>query len=47
MSIFSDSNPSDTYGTCDICGAPLDPEDKTIHLCKICQAMQFEDEQNR
>ena len=32
--------------TCDICGAPLAPEDKSIHLCKICQAMQFEDEQN-
>ena len=32
--------------TCDICGTPLSPEDKSIHLCKICQAMQFEDEQN-
>lgn len=30
--------------TCDICGAPLAPEDKPIHLCKICQSMQYEDE---
>ncbi len=29
---------------CDKCGAKLDPEDKAVHLCKICQAMQFEDE---
>ena len=27
---------------CDICGAKLDPEDISIHLCKICQATQFE-----
>lgn len=34
--------PSDNE--CDICGAPLAPEDRAIHLCKICQATQFEDE---
>ena len=28
---------------CDICGAKLDPEDVSIHLCKICQAMQEEE----
>ena len=28
---------------CDICGVKLDPEDVPIHLCKICQAEQFED----
>ena len=33
--------------SCDICGAPLDPEDRIVHLCKICQAMQFEDEQEQ
>ena len=27
---------------CDICGAKLDPEDIPVHLCKICQEMQFE-----
>ena len=34
---------SNASGTCDICGAPLDHEDRLIHLCKICQAIQFED----
>lgn len=29
---------------CDICGAKLDQEDIPVHLCKICQEMQFEDE---
>ena len=24
---------------CDACGAKLDPEDKPVHLCKICQGM--------
>jgi hypothetical protein len=28
---------------CDVCGAELDPEDVSIHLCKICQG---EEEQN-
>ena len=23
---------------CDMCGAKLDPEDISVHLCKICQA---------
>jgi hypothetical protein len=23
---------------CDSCGAVLDPDDKPVHLCKICQA---------
>ena len=27
---------------CDVCGAELDPEDVSIHLCKICQAMEEE-----
>ena len=35
--------PEDEYGECDVCGAPLDPEDASIHLCKICQGEQFED----
>lgn len=26
---------------CDVCGARLDPEDVSVHLCKICQAIQF------
>ena len=25
---------------CDVCGAKLDPEDVSIHLCKICQGME-------
>lgn len=29
---------------CDVCGAELEPEDRAVHLCKICQGMQFEDE---
>ena len=28
---------------CDICGAKLDPEDRAIHLCKICQGTQSDD----
>lgn len=31
---------------CDICGAILDPEDRPIHLCKICQGLQFDDWHN-
>ena len=23
---------------CDVCGSELDPEDYSIHLCKICQS---------
>ena len=34
---------NDTYDTCDVCGAPLDPEDTSIHLCKFCQEDQFND----
>ncbi len=41
MGLFSSND------TCDICGAPLSPEDRIIHLCKNCQAMQFEDEKNQ
>lgn len=29
---------------CDMCGTKLDPEDVPIHLCKICQEIQFEEE---
>lgn len=24
---------------CDVCGDELNPEDKSIHLCKICQGI--------
>ncbi len=37
MSLFPSND------TCDICGAVLDPEDVSIHLCKICQATQFDE----
>lgn len=30
-------------GSCDMCGTPLDPEDASIHLCKVCQGMQDEE----
>ena len=33
--------------TCDICGASLDPEDVSIHLCKICQGAQFDEWQQQ
>lgn len=26
---------------CDVCGAELDEEDISIHLCKICQGLQL------
>ena len=26
---------------CDSCGPPLDPEDESIHLCKICQGIEL------
>ena len=26
---------------CDVCGAELDEEDVSIHLCKICQGLQL------
>lgn len=29
---------------CDVCGAKLESEDVPVHLCKICQEMQFEEE---
>lgn len=28
---------------CDICGAKLDPEDLSVHLCKFCQEEQFKE----
>ena len=40
MGFFPDSK------ECDICGAPLDPEDELIHLCKICQGLQFDEWQS-
>lgn len=40
MSLFL---PDDNDERCDVCGAPLDPEDTSIHLCKFCQEDQFND----
>ena len=43
---FDEDDDSGYGGSCDICGAPLDPEDESIHLCKVCQGTQFNERQN-
>ena len=31
---------NDFDAKCDVCGSELDPEDRAIHLCKVCQGFQ-------
>lgn len=40
MALFDNGN------KCDSCGAPLDPDDIPVHLCKVCQGMLFDEWQN-
>ena len=41
--LFDEDDDSGYGGSCDICGAPLAPEDSGIHVCKVCQGMQDEE----